>query len=179
MKKTMDIKDFTYLFLATLADNSKIINLRDKKIRTIHLPVNYKQIFENIMYAGNGWDEEFSIFIDTEEYFDDHFAWEEKFASALKETLIELEKPYKYDFVNDRLLIDMKQEQVDAILAKYPSEKLRNIMDHFTNLVVDFIYTREYAENYHDYSAITSAKIREINKNKIEDRIPQALKVKR
>ena len=70
-------------------------------------------------------------------------------------------------------------EQFDEILSKYPSEKLRNIMDHFTNLVVDFIYTREYAENYHDYSAITSAKIREINKNKIEDRIPQALKVKR
>ena len=168
MKQCMEIKDFTYLLLATLANNSKIVNLRDKSIRTFFIPVNYKQIIQNIMCAGNGWDDEFSILINKEEYFDNHFAWEIKFSSSLKQTLGELQKPYKYDFVGDRLLIDIKQAQVDQILEKFPNKKIRNTMDHFTNLLTDFIYTREYQEEYHDHSAIAVERMRQIKKEKAE-----------
>ena len=121
------------------------------------------------MYAGNGWDEEFSTFIDTEEYFDNHFAWEIKFANCLKETLKEMKKTYKYDFVDDALYFNMTQEEIDAILSKFPNEKMRNTMDHFTNLLVDYIYTRDFAERYHDYRGSTSATIREINSKKLHE----------
>ena len=167
MKKTMELKEFTYLFLATLANNTKIINLRDQSVKTIKLPVDYKQIFSNIMYAGNGWDEEFSGFIDTNEYFNNHFAWETKFANCLKETLKEMNKAYKYDFVEDALFIEMRQSEVEAILSLFPNEKVRNTMDHFTNLLVDYIYTRDFAERYHDYRGSTSATIRDINHAKL------------
>jgi len=39
------------------------------------------------------------------------------------------------------------------ILAQYPDENLRNTMDHFTNLLVDYIYTRQFQERFFDYSA--------------------------
>ena len=162
-------------------NKSQIINLRDRNIKTIMIPVNYKQIIENIMCAGNGWDERFSVLINAEEYFDDHFVWEMKFAITLQEVLKEMQKPYKYDFVGDRLLIQIKQEQVDEILAKYPSKKLNDVMGHFANLFVDYIYTREYQENYHDLSAAAIKRMKEIKEKNLnsDSELTNAKKFKR
>lgn len=72
-QKPLPIEEFVMVLLATLANESKMIDLdnRDKKI--VSLPSNYKQIIENILCAENKWKEIFSILIDIEDYFDDHF----------------------------------------------------------------------------------------------------------
>ena len=48
MTKAMNIKDFTYLLLAMLADKSKVINLKNKSLRTISLPNTFKESIEKI-----------------------------------------------------------------------------------------------------------------------------------
>lgn len=101
--KILNINDFVYLLLATLAQEPRIIDLKDKSKKIISLPIQYKQIIENILCADNGWKEEFSILIDTEEYFENHFIWEQKLALALKQALINLNKTFEYDFEYDRL----------------------------------------------------------------------------
>ena len=169
----MNIKDFTYFLLATLANKSEIITLRDRSIRTISFPVNYKQRIQNIMFAGaSSWPEKFSVLIDTQEYFDNHFAWEVSFAAAVQETLKELEKAYKYDFINDRLLIQIKQDQVNDILGNYKNKNLISTMDHFANLFVDYMYTREAEERFHNHSAVSIEKAKKLHEEKIKNSKP-------
>lgn len=156
----MDIKDFTYLLLAMLADKSKVINLKDKSVRTISLPNTYKESIEKIMYQGNGWEKDFSILIDTEEYFANHYKWEDRFSRCLKEVLKELDKKVEYDVVNDRLYIDFKQEEIDNILVRFQDEEINDKMDHFSNLVTDFVFTRGYEAMRKDLE-----EIKESNRN--------------
>ena len=165
-EKALDINDFVYLLLATLAQNSKIIDLKDKNKKIISLPIQYKQVIENILCADNGWKEEFSILIDIDEYFENHFAWENKLSLSLKETLNDLNKSYEYDFVYDRLLIPFTQDEVDAMLLKYPEEETKNVVDHFSRLLTDYIYTRKFQETYYDYYANAVSKMK--NKNNLE-----------
>ena len=144
MEKAMDIKDFTYLLLAMLADKSKTINLIDKEIKTVSLPNSYKETIEKIMNQGNGWDEKFSVLIDTEEYLYNNYAWEDKFSRCLKEVLQEMGKTVRYDLVYDHIMIDFKQEEIDEILERYTDEKINEEMDHFSNLLVNYVFTRRY-----------------------------------
>lgn len=154
-KGSLDINDFTLLLLATLAINSRIIYLEDKNKKTITLSIQYKQIIENILCTENDWKEEFSVLIDMEEYFKDHFAWERKFALSFKQTLNQLNKSLEYDFEDDAFLIDFTNDEANEILAKYPDETLRNIMTHFVYLLMDDTYTRYYQENVYDHFAPT------------------------
>lgn len=144
MSKAMNIKDFTYLLLAMLANKSIKINLNDESIRTVSLPSSYKESIEKIMHQGNGWDEEFSTLIDTDEYFDNNYKWEEKFSKCLKEVLEELGKKVEYDLIYDMINIDFKQEEIDKLLEKYQDEEINDAMDHFANLVTDYVFTRRY-----------------------------------
>ena len=140
----MDIKDFTYLLLAMLADKSKTINLINRDVKTISMPNTFKETIEQIMYQGNGWAEKFSVLIDTEEYFYNNYAWEEKFSRCLKAVLQDLKKTVSYDLVYDCIEIEFKQEEIDAILGKYTDEKINEEMDHFSNLLVSYVFTRRY-----------------------------------
>ena len=158
-KKTLSINEFVYLLLATLAQNPRIFDMKDRSKKIISLPIQYKQIIENILCADNGWKEEFSVLIDIEEYFENHFAWEQKLALTLKQVLIDLNKTFEYDFEYDKLLISFTQEEINMILSKYPNEELKNIMDHFANLLVDYIYTREFQEGHYDYYASSVSKM--------------------
>ena len=168
-EKTLSLNDFVYLLLATLAKKSQIIDLNDKSKKILSLPVQYKQIIESILCAENGWKDEFSVLINVEEYFEDHFAWERKLASVIKQTLIDLNKTYEYDFENDRLLIIFPEKEIDVIMSKFPDEELKNIMDHFVYLLLDYIYTRYYQESFNDYYAEAVEKMRDINASKIND----------
>lgn len=153
MKDTLSLNDFTILMIATLADNSKFIDFtnRDKKIAAI--PVDYKQRIENILCAENGWKEEFSILINIDEYFEDHFAWEQQLAMQIKTVIEQLGKKFEYDFLGDSINISFMQEEVDFILSNYKDENMKNIMNHFTCLLSDFIYSRIFQEEFHDYSS--------------------------
>lgn len=167
--KTLSMNEFVYLLLATLAHNSKISDEKDRSKKIILLPIRYKQIIENILCADNGWKEEFSILIDTEEYFENHFAWEKKLALTLKQALIDLNKAFEYDFVYDTLLIYFTQDEINMIISQYPDEKLKNIMVHFVNLLVDYIYTREFQEEFYDYYASTVRKMHNIKEAQISN----------
>ena len=73
---------------------------------------------------------------------------------CLKEVLQELDKEVEYDIVNDRLYIDFTQEEIDSILAKFQDKKINDKMDHFSNLVVDFVFTRGYEAMRRDLEEI-------------------------
>ena len=165
----LNIKEFVYLLLATLAQDSKIIDLNDKNIKTISLPIQYKQIIQNILCADNGWKEEFSILIDIEEYFENHFVWEQKLALTLKKVLVDLNKTFEYDFEYDRLLIKFTCDEIDSILMQYNDDELKSVMEHFVNLLTDYIFTREFQEEHHDYYAYTVDKMHEMNTSEFSD----------
>jgi len=150
MKKVLSIKKFTYLFLAKMAEKSPIIDLKgNKDVLICTLPVCYKKNIENIMCEQNGWAEEFSNLIDVDSYFKDHFEWEMLLALNIKQVLVELNKDFEYDFLNDRICIKFTQAEVDAILSKFSRREIEN-MDHFANLVGGRIYSREFQEHYQE-----------------------------
>lgn len=169
--KTLDINDFVSLLLGTLAKNSKIIDAENQNNVIVSVPVLYKQIIQNILCAENSWKEEFSLLIDTEEYFNDHFGWEENLVLAIKHFLNDSNKTFTYDLVFDSLLISFSQDEVSMILEKYPDEELKNIMDHFVNLLTDYIYTRDYQEKYFDYYAFSVKKMHDMTVSKTIDNL--------
>ena len=105
MKKSLTLRNFTILFITTLADNSKVINTEGNDKKTAVIPVDYKQRIENVMCADNGWIEMFSPLIDISEYFLDHFSWEQEFAIEIKNILQQMGKRIEYDFINDSINI--------------------------------------------------------------------------
>lgn len=171
-KKTLSIDDFTFLFMATLADNPKIFDMRNRDNKIACLPVNYKQIIENILCAENGWKEIFSVLIDPNEYFDDHFEWEKKLARSIKKFLCDMNKSYEYDIEYDRILIPFTQQEIDLIMSRYSDEKLKDIMNHFTSLVNDYIYTREFQERFYDYSASSVRKMHDMMETNVAEKKP-------
>lgn len=161
-EKVLTIDEFAQLLLVTLASNPIVMDIKDKNKKIVSLPIQYKQIIENILCAENGWRERFSVLIDIEEYFENHFVWERKLALSIKQFLSYLNKPFEYDFENDRLLINFTQNEIEEIMLKYPDEELRNIMYHFANLLINYIYTRDYQEKFHDYYASSVKKMYEM-----------------
>lgn len=166
---TLSLNDFVLLMFAMLAKNSKLNDLKDSNIKIACLPFNYKQIIENILCADNGWKEKFSILIDIDEYFDDHFGWEMNLAYVIGDVLNSLNKKLDYDLVMDRFSVSFTTDEVNDILTKYNNEKLLNTMEHFTNLLTDLIYTRQFQERFYDYSARSVKKMHDLYEMEIND----------
>lgn len=155
-KNVIKLTDFVSLLFATLACNSKI---KDKNNKIVFLPANYKQIIENILCADNGWRDEFSCLIDMDDYFEDHFDWEFRLSLVIKNMLFEMNKSFDYNFECDLLLFSFSKEEIEKIMNSFQNDKLKNIMNHFANLLVDYIYTREYQKKFYDYSAVAVKKM--------------------
>lgn len=153
MMETLSLRDFTILFIASLADNSKIIDLLDRDKMVAVLPVDYKQRIENILCTENGWKERFSVLIDIDEYFQDHFVWEQKLAMEIKNILQEMGKSFEYDFIRDNINISFTRKEINLMLSNYKDDNIKKIMTHFVSLISNCIYTREYQEEFHDYSS--------------------------
>ncbi|MBR2708049.1 MAG: hypothetical protein IKE90_01285 [Bacilli bacterium] len=165
MKDTLSLNDFTILMIATLADNSKFIDFANRDKRIAVIPVDYKQRIENILCAENGWKEEFSILINIDEYFEDHFAWEQQLATQIKAVIERLGKNFEYDFLEDSINISFIQKEIDFILSNYKDENMKNIMNHFTSLLSDFIYSRTFQEEFHDYSSRSVQYMKKLRRN--------------
>lgn len=159
----LSLENFTILMLGMLAKNSKLIDLNNPDNRIACLPFNYKQIIENILCADNGWKDMFSILIDIDEYFDDHFAWEMNLAFMIENVLKDFNKEVKYDLVTDVFKIEFSSNEVNNILNNYNSEYLLDTMEHFTNLLTDYIYTRQFQERFCDYSARSVKKMHDLS----------------
>ena len=142
----MKIDEFTLYFLARLTKVQRVIDLNNRNNVIIDIPANYKDIIEDILNSNESWKEEFSVLIDMDEYFKDHYAWEKKFAISLEKTLTILGKRVDYDFQSDTMRVTFSKMEVQALLDETDNKDLNNIMDHFVSLIQDCQYTRDYRE---------------------------------
>jgi hypothetical protein len=171
MEKALSLNRFAILLIVTLANNSKVIDLINRDNRVAVIPVDFKQRIENILCAENGWKDRFSVLIDTDKYFDDHFAWEQQLALQIKNVLQQMNKKFEYDFVRDSINISFSQKEIDEILSHFKDDNVKNIMNHFASLISDYIYTREFQEQFHDYSSRSvqyMKKLQRCEKNRIQ-----------
>ncbi len=168
MEKALSLNGFTILLIATLANNSKVIDLINKDNKVAVIPVDYKQRIENIMCAENGWKDRFSVLIDIDEYFDDHFAWEQQLALQIKNVLQQMNKTFEYDFVSDSIYVSFSQREIDLILSHYKHDNIKIIMNHFASLISDNIYSREFQEQFYNYNSRSIQYMKKLqNVNKI------------
>ena len=87
------------------------------------------------------------------------------FSKTLIDVLNNLNKQVSYDIINDRILIPFKQEEIDLIMNKYQDIELKNHMIQFISLLTDYIYTREFQEEFYGYSASTIKRVKELRKD--------------
>ena len=174
-KNVLSLKEFTYLMLATIAKDSTVKDLKRPDIKICHLPANYKQCIENILCAPNRWNEFFDKLIDVEKYFEDHFAWEQELSDNIKQALTELKKEIKFDLESDKLLIEFKQNEIDAILSKFAHFRKKE-MEHFSDLVTDVMYQRKYQHEQFDHSARAIAKMKTIREKRQESQLDPMVK---
>jgi len=159
----MEIYDFVNYMLATLANKTKSIDLKEPNRKYACLPFHYKQIIECILTAKNGWHKRFSRLIDINEYFDCQAAWEDKLVKNILLVTSNLGKEIEWDLYWDFFVIPYSKEEVENIIGKYSGdEELDNIMCHFVNLLQDYIYTRGYQRQFHDYFARAVQTMKEI-----------------
>lgn len=161
-KFVLSMEDFTILMLGMLAKNSKLKDLNNPDNKIACLPFNYKQIIENILCANNAWKDKFSLLINIDDYFYDHFSWEMSLSFMIEEVLKKFDKEIKCDFVNDLFKIEFSSAEVNDILNKYNNEYLLDTMNHFTSLLTDYIYTRHFQERFCDYSARAVKKMHDL-----------------
>lgn len=154
-REVLTINDFTALLLSSLARDDE--SYQDKDVRVAVIPMQYKQIIENILCIKRDWMNKFSVLIDTDEYFLDHFLWENKFATAIKNLSTKVE----VNLENDTLRISFPSFEVKQILDKYDDKKIKSVIDDFTYLFNSYIFSRIYQERFYDYYAQA---VREVNR---------------
>lgn len=162
--KCLSLYDFVTLMLIHLAKKSQIIDMRYQDLKYACIPFAYKEIIQNILCAENRWKEMFSTIINVNEYFDDHFRWETLMSNTLDKVIKNMNKTVIVDFVRDKFIITFTDDEINNLIKQYPNEKINNSVDHFTNLLNDYIYTREYKENFYDYSSRSVEKMRILKK---------------
>lgn len=162
-KESLSMESFVTLMLLHLAKNTKIIDLNNPDNRYACIPFAYKEIIQNILCADNRWKEMFSCLIDIDEYFDDHFLWELKMSNIMDDVIKKMGKTVICEFVKDRFLVLFDSVEMELLSKKYNDKIVNDRMDHFTRLLTDYIYTREFKENHFDYSAKSVVKMRKLN----------------
>ncbi len=149
----LSMHDFVKLLFAMLAKESNEVYPRRSKTATIRIPFNYRERIENILCAGNGWKEEFSILIDTEDYFEDHFFWEERLSIEMLAVAKQLNRKFQFDLVNEQIILQLSFMEVNSILSSCKDEEVKKTMKHFASLVLCSLYGREHQEEFVDYTA--------------------------
>lgn len=157
----MEINQFADLLLADLAKQSQVVILGDPDHKEFYLPMNYKQIIQCILTAKNGWKDRFSILIDTDEYFQNHFLWELELTKAILQVVKGLGKEIEMALTTDCLVITYSQKEITAVLSKYSMDQIE-VMDHFANLLQDDIFRRPYQERFKDHYAESVETMRQI-----------------
>ena len=161
---TLSLHDFIQLLFATLVNEEKngrvFLASSSKKAKKAHskeshnvawLPFNYRERIQNILCAENGWKEMFSILIDVDDYFKDHFWWEERLADEISN--FTQDRKISIDWCRERFVFYFTQQEIDAILSSFDDENLRKVMCKFASLLVDRLYSREHMEEFADYTS--------------------------
>ncbi len=162
----LSINAFTKLMLAQLAKNPKRLSGKKSKRYVANIPFNYRERIENILCADNGWKEKFSVLIDIDDYFDDHFWWEEKLSQEIMNVVSELGKKINFDIISEYMSVSLNSDEIEYILKQYDKD-ITKIAEHFFAIMIDVHYSRRHKEEFVDYSARSVAKMHEIYEKKL------------
>ena len=156
---SISIHDFAKLFLAKMAGE-----ISSDGVRVTRIPFNYRQRIENVMCANDSWKKDFSTIINTKEYFEDHFFWEELLAQEIIQVIDELKLKIYFDFVNENMYLFLSEPVIDQITSNF-SRRCNSAMEYFVSLITDMIYSRQFQEKFVDYTARTRKKIRKLEES--------------
>jgi len=171
IEPVIDMKHFVLLLLADLASKTQIIYLNDNKNKIACLSTEYKKIIEDIMYQENGWGIRFATLINIHTYYEFQSDWKKKLGKTIEKVIKELNKEFVYNFENDRIEIEFTKEEINDIKSNYDEETL-TIMDHFTNLINDTTFTRNWDLEMNDMN-------RSVNRGMYESHVFDVIKLRR
>ena len=149
----MNLENFSYLFLVTLASKD---NLSNNELKYAKIPVDFKSRIVRVL-NNESWYEEFNNIIDIDLYKENHFIWEENFVKCMLSLLNRLGKHYDYYMDLDIISIGFTKDSIESVLKRY-SEDEKKAMRDFTELLTSYSMSREYLENSNDYGFKTTIK---------------------
>ena len=144
IEPTMDMKNFVLLLLADLARKSETIHCIDnQKLMVACLPLNYCEIIEKIMYEETGWGIKFAELIDIYSYYECQSDWEQKLSIIIAKVLKEEKLNSNLILEHSYIEIQFTKAQIEEIRNRFDENTLM-VMDHFSNLLGDNIFTRSW-----------------------------------
>ncbi len=144
IEPVMDINNFALLLLADMASKSKIFYSDKQNSMTASLPLNYCEVIEKIMYEENGWGIKFAELIDIYSYYENQSDWEMELGAAISKILQDEKLKSDLDLEYSYLNIHFTKTQIEEIKSRFDEETL-DIMDHFSNLLGAYVYTRQWS----------------------------------
>lgn len=143
IEPVMDMKNFVLLLLTDLARKSKIHYFNNQELMTACLPLNYCEIIEKIMYEENGWGIKFAELIDIYSYYECQSDWEQKLGKIITKVIKNESLSSNLILEHNYIEIHFTKAQIEEIRNRFDEDTLI-LMDHFSNLLNDSIFTRRW-----------------------------------
>lgn len=132
MNKSIDVRDFSKMFLLALCKNSEIKKLdRNTSVYRITLPIKYKNYIKCILLSSVENMRKYSEIINIEDYFKGE--WERKFSNYFNNDVYEFSETVEYDLFNDLLIIKVNTLAL-ASISDFP-----NYTSYYLNIMNDLV----------------------------------------
>lgn len=132
MNKSIDVRDFSKMFLLALCKNSEIKKLdRNTSVYRITLPIKYKNYIKCILLSSVENMRKYSEIINIEDYFKGE--WERKFSDYFNNDVYEFSETVEYDLFNDLLIIKVNTLAL-ASISDFP-----NYTSYYLNIMNDLV----------------------------------------
>ena len=153
----VDMKGFVTLLLADLASKNTLYVFNGPNKKQASLPMDYKNRIEKIMYADNEWGIKFSRLLDINEYYENQSDWEQELGKTISNVINELGKKDQttYNLELDTIEIPFTNEEIEKIKSRY-DEEILEIMDHFSNLIADYAFSRKFKVDWREMERNTN-----------------------
>lgn len=130
MNKSIDVRDFSKMFLLALCKNFEIKKLdRNTSVYRITLPIKYKNYIKCILLSSVENMRKYSEIINIEDYFKGE--WERKFSDYFNNDVYEFSETVEYDLFNDLLIIKVNTLAL-ASISDFP-----NYTSYYLNIMND------------------------------------------
>lgn len=146
---TIDMENFTMLFLADLASKTPITLVDGIETHTVCLKSNYKSAIESIMYNEDGLGLTFSELIDVTYYYEYQKDWEKGLSKTIDKVCCNLDKECWIDIDNNTISIDFTTQEIENIKKLHDKQTLAYI-SYFTDLIYN--YEEKVEENTAKFS---------------------------
>lgn len=132
MNKSIDVRDFSKMFLLALCKNSEIKKFdRNTSVYRITLPIKYKNYIKCILLSSVENMRKYSEIINIEDYFKGE--WERKFSDYFNKDVYEFSETVEYDLFNDLLIIKVNTLAL-ASISDFP-----NYTSYYLNIMNDLV----------------------------------------